>query len=209
MLAEGSMVSVFLPTQNPFDEARRKVLLREYAEAVCSLPLDDNPVNDSNGSKAGRINPGNPNVFKLAHSRSGPANRDIQVKVGNVLFIPVMSVIVTQPEVPNATSLQQCADKDQSSITSVGLEVKGSAVQNLDDYRVTTNEFNVNHPQNNINQVPSGNHRAVAEGIVVMVKCDQPETFSIKWNGNLICNDAECVEQKYDENITYTVKVEP
>ncbi|MGB9169151.1 MAG: hypothetical protein WCB31_09520 [Nitrososphaeraceae archaeon] len=203
------MVSVFLPTQNPFDEARRKVLLREYAEAVCSLPTNDNPVNDSNGSKAGLINRGNPNVFKLAHSRSGPANRNIQVKVGNVLFIPVMSGIVTQPEVPNATSLQQCADKDQSSITSVGLEVNGSAVQNLGNYRVMTDEFNVNHPQNNINQVPSGNHKALAKSIVVMVKCDQPETFKIKWNGNLNCNGADCIEQNYSEDITYTIKVEP
>lgn len=209
MLPQGLMVSVFSPTQNPFNEARRKILLREYAEAVCSLPTNDNPIHDSDGSKAGKINSGNPDVFKLAHSRPGPANRNIRVKVGKVLFVPVMSVIVTEPEVPTNSDVERCANKDQNSITSVELKVNGSAVQNLDGHRVMTDEFNVNHPQNNINQVPAGIHKAIAKGIVVMVKCDQPETFKIEWKGDLNCNGADCVEQTYNEDITYTVKVEP
>ncbi|MFW9875750.1 MAG: hypothetical protein ACFFG0_21820 [Candidatus Thorarchaeota archaeon] len=208
ILSPKLMPIVFNPNQNPFNESRRTQLLREYAQAVCELPRNQNPVNDSSGSRAGLINPGNPDVFKLAHSRSGPANRTIEVPVGTKLMIPHMVGIVTEGEVPSGFTLQDVVNKDQNSITSRELRVNGSEVQNLNDFIVETNEFTVNHPANNIDDVPPGNnHRAIAKGRVIIVDCDHPENFRIFWRGVLSCNGTDCLEPEYREEIEYTVNV--
>ena len=201
------MPNIFNPNQNPFNESRRTQLLREYAQAVCELPRNQNPVNDSSGSKAGLINPGNPEVFKLAHSRSGPADRRIQVPVGTKLMIPHMVGIVTEGEVSSGSTLQDMVNKDQDSIISSEVRVNGSTV-NPNDFIVETGEFRVNHPPNNIDDVPQGNnHRAIAKGRVIIVDCDHPETFKISWRGELDCNGADCLENNYKEKIEYTVEV--
>lgn len=205
------MPNVFNPNQNPFNESRRTQLLRDYAEAVCELPKNQNPVNDDDGSKAGLINPGNPNVFKLAHSRSGPAERAIEVQVGTKIMIPCMVGIATEEEASSGSTLQELVNNDQNSIISSEVRVNGSTVPNLNDFIVETGEFRVNHPPNNIDEVPPGNnHKAIAKGRVIIVDCDHPETFTISWKGKLDCNGTEgtdCLENDYEENIVYTVRV--
>jgi hypothetical protein len=205
------MPHIFSPNENPYNQSRREELLRQYSRAVCGLPRNQNPVMDPDGSLANSINQGPmPGVYFCAHFRGNtPPNRSITVKVGTDLVLPIMVIIATQPELPSGSTFQDCIDADQNSIGSIQLEVPGTQVQNLDDYRVTTNQFSITQPSDNINDGPSGNHQTMAKGIIVVVRCDQVGLFNLSWSGNLTCNGPHCIEQSYSENIRYTINVVP
>lgn len=196
--------------------------IRTFWQKLCPIPRNQSPAINNNGSKDANLNPPNTGSLSfLTFPREPQATqvRNITVPAGTALFIPVMSVIVSECEKPGATETQlvQISNKDQSSIApnSIKVVLDGQELNNVNSWRFNANEvgtFDVGFPSSTsdaiFNIASSGPCRAVAAGIYLITEPLDTGDHTIKWKGELHCSPpSECIDIDYMEDITYNVTV--
>lgn len=213
------MVINVIPPSGDVNGKDLKYFIKKYWQAVCPIPKEENPIWDNEGDKDESFNDSiNEDLFMLSPSMhpQSPLTRNIRVPSGKGLFIPVVPVEVSECE--TSLPLVAAANKDQASIDrrSLIIELKhGSDVTpvNLDSYIVRPFDIdNVTFPTEavfNINK-PKESCKAVAAGRYVWTKPLQAgETYKVHYGGKVRCTPAsDCVEENYDEDITYNITVE-
>ena len=222
------MVINVIPRGNMVDNKRLEEFVRIYWEALCSVPRNDNPAWDNNGSKDGPFNNTvNESLYMLSFSRYPPTGtgvpaaavtRNIEVPADKGLFIPVMSVIVSACEVSG--NLNQIASQDQNSILPqtpprLSLVLDGTPLASLGSYICTPGQigqFQVNFPASanaifNINN--SGPCNAFAAGRYVWTDpLSKKEEHKVEIKGHLKCDGGSCIDPEYIEDITYIITVQ-
>lgn len=177
------------------------------------MPADENPVNDPTGQKCanGQTNL-NSSVFYLVGGGGGKFHKTCKVPTGTAIFIPVMSVEVSDKEVPNVPvdDLHKLAKKDQDSVTSLLLDIAGKqySLNDLKKYRIHTGDFEVVFPKNAIFGVTEGKSKAVADGYHVITENLPKGTYTIHYTGSLICPGTECLAPNFAEDVIFTLIVE-
>jgi hypothetical protein len=204
----------------PKAETLSKKTLEEYIkiywQALCPLPKKDNPAWENDGSKDGPFNNNvNTDLYMLSPSTypQTAVTRNIEVPSGKGLFIPVVSVVVSECE--TSLPLVATANKDQSSIDlpTLNLELDNSSLTDLDLYNFAPEdigEFNVTFPAQDaiwkINH--AGTCNAVAAGRYIWTEPLSSGHHTVHFGGVLHCAPPEqCIETKYSENITYNITV--
>ena len=111
-----------------------KDFIKEFWQDLCPLPKATSPAWENNGSRDASFNSGK-DLFMIMFFQK-PSNtlvtRNIHVPSGKGLFIPIMSVVVSHCEKPNADVIS-IAKKDQVSISSppsLSLKLDGNPLPN-------------------------------------------------------------------------------
>ncbi len=187
--------------------------VQNFYEWLISVPSDENPSNDPTGQNCARGQENtNSSVFYLVGGGGGKFDKTCKVPAGKAIFIPVISVEVSDKEVPNASvdDLDKLAKKDQDSVTSLSLTIgeKAYTFDDLRKYRVHTGVFEVVFPENAIFGASPGPSKAVADGYHVITEKLPAGTYTINYKGSLICPGTECLAPNFAEDVKFTLIVE-
>lgn len=187
--------------------------VENFYKWLISIPSDENPSNDPTGQNCakGQEN-SNSSVFYLVGGGGGRFDKICRVPEGKAIFIPVMSVEVSDKEVPNASEeeLSRFAKKDQDSVTSLSLSIgdKVYSFEDLKKYRIHTGVFEVDFPENGLFGASAGPSKAVADGYHVITEPLPKGNYTINYKGSLICPGTECLAPNFAEDVKFTLIVE-
>ena len=191
--------------------------IKIYWQTLCPIPKKDNPAWQNNGNKENSFNGHvQEDLYMLSFSRDPQTTvtRTIQVPSNNEgLFIPVMSVIVSECETTG--NLITIANKDQASILATpGVDlVLDGAPANHNGYvfaPASIGTFPVEFPAQpdaifNIPNSNSGN--AVAAGRYIWTDPLSPGSHTVHFKGKISCAPPNCIDTNYNEDITYNITV--
>lgn len=200
------------PTSKPYGLTYEQHVENFY-DWLVSVPSDENPSNDPTGQNCakGQEN-SNSSVFYLVGGGGGKFDKICKVPAGKAVFIPVMSVEVSDKEVPNASvdDIDRMAKKDQDSVTSLSLSIgnKTYSFDELKKYRVHTGVFELDFPENAIFGATPGSSKAVADGYHVITEKLPKGNHTINFKGSLICPGTECLAPNFAEDVNFKLIVE-
>ena len=213
-------INVIPRNQTVNDQTLEQYIIR-FWQGLCPISKNQSPAWDNDGSKDvpfNNIHINDEALFMLCFPRFPQAavTRNCEIPSSKGLFIPVMSVEVSQCEKPGATEnqLRVIANKDQASIapSSLRLELDSVPLANLSSYRFNASQidiFDVTFPTPEaeaIFPISSTSCRAAAAGHYIWTESLSPGEHTIHWEGNLHCSPpGECIDTDYMENITYNV----
>ncbi len=187
--------------------------VKNFWKYMLSVPSDQSPMKDETGEKCanGQSN-SNSSVFYLSGGGGGKFDRVCKVPAGKSVLIPVMTVEVSDKEVPNASveSLSKIAKKDQDSVTSLYLNIDGREYDYnyLSKYRTHTDAFDVLFPENAVFGVTPGKSKAVADGYYIITEPLPKGKHEIHFKSSLICPGVDCLEPNFAQDIKYTLLAE-
>jgi hypothetical protein len=157
-----------------------------------------------------------PNIFYLSSQREGTGQRKVKVPEGMKIFIPVLGVVATNFESQNSTvqqpDLKALAQLDQDSIRQLSVEINGQEVPLavLDNYKVPTNEFDVefpDYPQAIFPGYGARKSKAVADGRYLIIEpLSKGKELIIHIKGNILVDAGKkALERGFNEDLTYTL----
>ncbi len=205
-------LDIFDPNTNPYNLSFEDHV-EKYWQWIISIPSDVSPVNDKTGDRCGydQFNSTFP-VFYLSDAGGGKAERSCKVPLGKGLLIPLMTVEVSEKEVPNVSieDLHKIAKKDQDSVTSLYLKIndKEYLFEDLKKYRIHTSDFEVYFPKNAIFGASEGSSKAVADGYYIITQPVTKGKHSIEFKASLICPGTDCLAPNFAQDVKYTIIVE-
>ena len=74
------------------------------------------------------------------------------------------------PDLKSGSELQECAKSFQDQTTAVDATIDGKRIQDLQSFRVQSNLFDVDFPDDNVLGIPSGKSQAISDGIWVILE---------------------------------------
>jgi hypothetical protein len=205
-------LEIFEANTKPYDLSYEDHI-KKYWQWIISIPVDVSPVNDKTGEKCGynQLNSTFP-VFYLSDGGGGKFERTCKVPLGKGLLIPLMTVEVSDKEVPNVSieELHKIAKKDQDSVTSLYLKInnKEYLFEDLKKYRTHTTDLEVYFPKNAIFGASEGKSKVVADGYYIITKPVTKGKHTIEFKASLICPGADCLAPNFAQDVKYTVIVE-
>lgn len=165
---------------------------------VLSIPADDNPILDKTGKKCDVKQSGN--VWFLAGTFGGSANRKCTVPVGKAIFFPIIGgewseveAIAVTPDgdcwipadfsgtTPNA--LRACARAQIDEVTELEARIDGMPLQGLENYRVKSKLFTFELPADNILGLDEGDSKSVSDGFWLMLAPLSAGEYTIYFRG--------------------------
>ena len=206
-------IEVFQPNENPFGLSYEDHI-KNFWVFTCRLPKEQNPVIDNNGQKDETANQNsNAQVFYLNFARDGiaPVERKCKVPAGKGVFVPAMCVEVSEKEIPNSSTdaLKEIAKKDQDNVKNdLSVKLDGNEVNNLHNFRTSTEVFQLDFPQNALFDASPGSCQAVADGYYIITKPLSPGTHTIDFKGSLESHGENIIEPNYSVNVKYTLEVQ-
>jgi len=137
-----------------------------------SIPLDRHPACDKTGEYAD-VNQNDPNVWFMAGTAGGIANRIISIPEGKAVLFPVINVTTSYLENPNLRTENDLITFVNSHMKDIAKKlayVDGEEIMISEDNRVRSKPFDFTFPPNNIYGVGSGKTKGVGDGYWVFLK---------------------------------------
>jgi len=192
-------LNVFPPGDKPYGLSYSEHA-QNFWKWLISIPSDDSPLDDITGEKcsAGQMNTNN-SVFYLAPNNGGKSERTCKVAAGKGLLIPVMTVEISDKEMPGASvgELGQSAKEDQDRTNSLYLKIDNMEYKydNLTKYRIHTEPFEVTFPNRGIFGITEpGISKAVADGWYIITEPLAKGNHTIIYKSSLACPPLGCTE---------------
>lgn len=189
-------------------------LVQKYFQWFCSFPVSSSPGFNNNGDRTIELNKNNNHEYIFLNPAfGGENNRDIgTIERGKRLFIPTCSFVASEFEAPGASinRLYEYADVDYGNIEYSHVQIDGEPLQDLEQFRVRTEPFEVTFPDDALFGVPKGNCKAIADGRYMIW---EPSTtagkHTIHYEGkiNLADNPKSLDRKDHYENVTYTFNI--
>jgi len=140
---------------------------------VISIPQQDNPNQDPTGAKCA-INQTNPNVWYLAPTFGGAADRTCTITAGKSILFPLLVTecnYLENPDLKTESQLLTCAKQGNDlGARTMEATVDGVKLKNLENYRVQSQVFDVTFPKNNVFSVTPDKTKDVSDGFWVFLK---------------------------------------
>lgn len=171
-----------------------------------SLPVDQSPLFDENGSCVHGANGQSGKVWYLAgvFNVSGRAERNCTIPTGKMLFFPIINIecdTLTPPTLDgDEATLRACA-RQYGIFSNLVAEVDGVAIENLEGYIAETPRFAINLPENNILGLPAGSGSGVSKGASLMLAPLSKGKHTVHFSGTI-------PEFAFTLDITYYLTVE-
>jgi hypothetical protein len=112
-------------------------------------------------------------VYYLPDNLSGEEERACTVPAGKAILAPQITGSCwddnTDPRLKTEAGLRECS-KEGQELGTVTATLDGRELQGLEQYRVTSDVFNMTIPENNAFQSPSGTFPAMADGFFVFLE---------------------------------------
>jgi hypothetical protein len=205
-------INIFLPQSKPYGLTYEEHV-KNFWKWVLSIQQDKNPWDDQTGENCviDQLET-NSTIFYLSGNGGGKSERTCTVPAGKGLFIPVSPFEISDKEAPTASvkDLHKIAKKDQDSVTSLYLKIndKEYTRQDLEKYRIPTEDFEVVFPKNPIFGVTEGISKAVADGYYVITEPLEKGNYTILYKSSLICPEIDCIQPNFAQDIKYNLIVE-
>ena len=138
---------------------------------LLSIPEDKNPAGDPTGERC-ETNQQGP-IWFLAGTFGGAAERTCTIPSGKAIMFPPINSECSYAEYPDEkteSDLLECAKTFQDQVTSAQVTINGTAIENLDKFRIQSPPFNVTLPENNVFGISPGQTQAVSDGIWIILK---------------------------------------
>jgi hypothetical protein len=207
-----NLINILPPEDKPYGLSYEEHV-KNFWKWVISLPSEKNPWPDNTGENcANKQLETNSSVFYLSGNGGGKSDRTCKIPAGKGLFIPISPMEISDKEAPNTSveDLNKIAKKDQDSVTSLYLKIgdKEYSREDLNKYRIHTEDFEVAFPNNAIFGATEGSSKAVADGYYVITEPLEKGTYNIKYSSSLICPGTDCIQPNFAQEIEYTLIVE-
>ena len=137
-----------------------------------SIPDGNNPVHDKSGEKS-TIDQTDADVWFLAGTIGGTAERTIVVPAGKALLFPVINVTTSYSENPilkTEEELMSFAKSHIEDIVKKEASIDGVELVISESHRVQSPPFDFSFPDDNIYGAPGGYTRGVGDGYWLFVK---------------------------------------
>ena len=182
----------------------------EWWRWYLSIPKENAPALDTTGENCAQ-DQNNPNVWFLAGTFGGSAERNCTVPSDKALFFPLINVACSYayfPSLKTEEELRQCAIDENEVVYERRLSVDGVEIRDLDKYLVITPAFNVTLPQNNLWDVPPNTETtAVTAGYYILLKPLSRGDHTIQYGG-AAGNPAISGEENFATLVTLHTRVE-
>jgi hypothetical protein len=192
-------------------------IVQEYFRWFCSFPKSTSPGLHNDGDRSIAANKSSlksEEYIFLSPVLSGTFRRNLGViQRGKKILIPSLSCIASEFERPGSQvpQLYKFADIDHDNIEYRRIEVDGQPlVGDLEGrFRVRTEAFEVEYPENAIFGVRKGLSKAVADGVYIVWEPPIGE-HEIHFEGKIDLPEEEdgLESSDYVENVTYTFRVQ-
>jgi hypothetical protein len=182
--ANTSNLTIYQPSSKPYGLSYGEWTAKWW-QWIISIPNQNNPANDQTGINCAQKQ-GGP-VWFLAGAVSGKAERNCVIKKGNAILFPIITSECSYAEFPKYKSEQElraCAVSQQDQVSYIEATVDGTAIQNLQKYRVQSPLFNVVFPSDNIFGTPPGPSQSVADGFYVFLSPLSPGIHNIHFKAS-------------------------
>jgi hypothetical protein len=177
---------------------------------VLSIPTENNPLPDDTGKNCGQ-NQNNPNVWFLAGTAGGSAERTCTIPSGKAILLPVLNAecsYAEYPEYKSESELRFCSGTFfLTQPSNMQVTVDGVKLEDLDKYRVQSALFNLDLPKNNIYGVKAGPTQAVSDGYWILLQPLSEGKHEISFGGVAVDFTTTRVES-FATQITYHLTVE-
>jgi hypothetical protein len=175
------------------------------------IPQNDSPARDDTGKNCA-VGQNNPDVWFLAQTGSGPAERSCKIPAGTSILFPVAINECSYAEAPTIKSeeeLSKCA-RSGNEVTSIRAVVDGIPIENLTGSRVSSGLFNTTLPHNNIFGVPGCpcHTQAVSDAYMVFLEPLSPGKHTLVWEQLTSANPTTGTEG-FGYKVTYNLEVIP
>lgn len=185
---------------------------KEWWKYMLSIPFDRNPINDKTGAN-GLIGQNGPVVF-LAGANTDHVDRNITVSSDKALLLPLVTALNSFPCANNALQpkpgqsleafLKEGARALVDQVSTVKVAVDGKEITKLNDYRVTTDVFQVaGSPDLKTcygGCIDAEPRKAVSDGYFILLK-------GLKKGDHIIEFSGEIAGSGTSATVTYNVKV--
>jgi|SRR5215831_2608324 len=150
-----------------------------------TIPIIEHPAYDKTGEKAG-INQFDPNVWFIAGTTGGKAERAIFIPPGKAILFPVINVTTSYSENPSLKTiadLELFVNDQMNDIARKEVIIDGEQILVSEMYRVKSPEFQFSFPPDNIYGVQAGQTTGVGEGYWIFLRVLSPGKHTIKTAG--------------------------
>jgi len=148
------------------------------------IPQDKNPIADVDGRYCAVNQNLSSQVWFLAGTGGGRADRQCTIPHGVSLFFPILSTECSYAEdstLKSPRDLLKCAKEERAS--SLQASIDGTQLRNLESYRVDSPIFKFTFPEKNIFGAPSGQTQGVSDGWFLMLKPLKPGHHVVEFRG--------------------------
>jgi hypothetical protein len=171
-VSEKGTIKLFTVNDKPFGKG-----LDEWSANwwrwLCSIPKDQNPAMDDTGKNGGQ-NQNNPNVWFLAGTTGGSAERTYTIPSGKAILLPIVNYECSFAEEPGkdekGIANEVSTFVDNINIKELQASIDGNELEDKYRLRMKSPLFNVTFPRNNIWGVQDGNTQAVSDGYWVFIE---------------------------------------
>jgi hypothetical protein len=148
-------------------------------------------------------------VYYLPDNLSGEKERACIVPAGKAVLAPQITGSCwddnTDPRLKTEAGLRECS-KEGQEFGTVTATLNGRELQGLEQYRVTSDVFNMTIPQNNAFESPSGTFPAIADGFFVFLEPLMPGRHTLELQQSNI--DPVKPELNFASKTTYILTVQ-
>jgi hypothetical protein len=151
---------------------------------LLSIPKDISPAGDTTGKNCGTNQQGP--IWFLAGTFGGAAECTCTIPSGKaIMFSPINSECsyAEYPDEKTESDLLECAKTFQDQTTYAQVTITGTAIENLDNFRIQSPPFNVTFPENNVFGISPGQTQSVSDGIWIILKPLPPGEHKIGFKG--------------------------
>jgi hypothetical protein len=136
---------------------------------IASVPADQSPLTDPDGRFCDVGQPDQ--VFFLGSNFGGTSVRSCTVSADRgILLSPGGVICVLNLDGETEEEVRACAEDAITTITNVVAEVDGVAVEGLADFQLTTPLFTFTLPEDNVLELPAGDHQAINAGFHLLLE---------------------------------------
>jgi len=168
-----------------------------------TIPKENHPAYDTTGERFA-TSQSDPNVWFIAGTISGRAERSIKITPGKALLFPVINVTTSYSENPvlkNEADMISYVKSNIDDIVKKQVSIDGDDFLISEDFRVQTPRFKFTYPQNNIYGAQEGPTEGVGDGYWIFLKSLTPGKHIIKTSGACMSGKIQI-----DVNIQLTVE---
>jgi hypothetical protein len=147
-----------------------------------SIPIENNPAYDNTGEKSG-VNQIDPNVWFLAGTTGGGAERTIGIPAGKSVLFPLINVTTSYSENPSLKTEEEMisfVNAHMKDIAKKEISIDGEDLIISDNHRVQSPSFEFFFPANNIYGAREGLTRGVGDGYWIFLKPLSPGIHIIR-----------------------------
>lgn len=177
---------------------------------IISIPAKDSPSSDQTGQKCS-IAQNDPNVWFLAQTASGSAERKCTLPKDKAIFIPILTGecdYLSDPTITKESDLRKCALSGIQG-AKISAMFDGRNLENLEGYRVQSPLFDLVIPSDTgFGQGPVGTTRAVADGYYLMLEPLAPGRHTFQFSANAVDNPT-IGTYSFAFDVKYNIEVKP